>query len=86
MSDWIPTANELPPIGKFVLATGPMPTWVVDDPGARCVVIKRIETDQTANSAYPFKYVTFGPSSFSAEDITHWQEINMKNFPVIRGL
>jgi len=71
---WVSCADELPPIGRWVLCHHTRGTWIdrFDQEGVDFVVLQRKHTWGNDDAYY---WDQFGPDQFLAEDIDRWMEI-----------
>jgi hypothetical protein len=73
---WIKTTDKLPPLGKFVLAKVNKSNWIHPDPNVTTVVVERIKDKYPEhNNQKPYRWETFGPSSFFGQDVIAWMPI-----------
>ena len=77
MSVWISTNEQLPEVGKYVLARHNRGTWIdsTDQDNVNCVVVKRVKDKIEGNNRVPYSWSEFGPDHFFGQSITEWTHI-----------
>ena len=77
MSKWFKCSERLPPIGKYVLGRHNLGSWFDsrDQENVNVVVVIRSDAEVKDNNRLPFRWSTFGPTSFFGQNITEWAYI-----------
>lgn len=73
--DWTLCEDQLPPLGKYVLAHVPTRPWLDGDDDPHFVIVKRIPERPSYNPnnrGLDYSWDEFGPGNFFGHEVVRW--------------